>query len=65
MGKAAIFSFSALAKSTNLSKEELDKALRELEADRFITEFVLESDDDFLLILHPRAVQALTGESLV
>jgi septum formation topological specificity factor MinE len=39
--KPAIFNFNALAQTTDISREQLDILLIELERDRFITEYVM------------------------
>jgi hypothetical protein len=48
------FSFLALAKVSNLSREQLDQVLIELERERYITEFVLGGNDNFKITLHER-----------
>lgn len=47
----ANFSFLALAKASNLSREQLDQVLIELERERYITEFVLGGNDNFKVTL--------------
>jgi CTP-dependent riboflavin kinase len=64
-GKPATFSFNALAKTTDLSREQLDILLIELERDRFITEYVVEGSDSFKIILHQKGLDAVQDESFI
>lgn len=65
VGKSTVISFNALARATNLTKDQLDKLLGELERDRFITEFIVESSDSYRIILHHKGLDALQDESFI
>ena len=65
VGKPATFSFNVLAKTTDLSKEQLDILLIELERDRFITEYLVEGTDRFKIILHQKGLDAVQDESFI
>ena len=65
VGKPATFSFNALAKTTDLSKEQLDIFLIELERDRFITEYIVEGKDSFKITLHQKGLDAVQDESFI
>lgn len=47
--------FSELLSKLQLSPEQLDKSLNELENSRFITQFALEKSDVFHILLHKKA----------
>jgi DNA-binding IclR family transcriptional regulator len=63
--KPATFSFNALAKTTDLSREQLDILLIELERDRFITEYAVEGRDNFKIVLHQKGLDAVQDESFI
>jgi DNA-binding Lrp family transcriptional regulator len=49
-------SFSRFSEETGISKEELDDLLKELENDRYISQFVLENDDVFKVNVNEKAL---------
>jgi CTP-dependent riboflavin kinase len=64
-GKAARFSFNSLTKALNLSKEELDTLLVELNRNRFITQYVKKGVDGFTVVLNQKGLDAVQDESFI
>lgn len=50
-GTRNVISFSSLAFETQLGREELDHALEHLEREHYITQYVLESSDSFIVVV--------------
>ena len=65
LGKPVRFSFSSLTKTLNLSKEELDTLLLELNKSRFITQYAKKGVDGFTLILNQKGLDAVQDESFI
>ena len=65
VGKPATFSFNVLAKTTDLSKAQLNILLIELKRDLFITEYVVEGKDSFKITLHQKGLDAVRDESFI
>jgi DNA-binding Lrp family transcriptional regulator len=65
LGKPARFTFNSLTKSLNLSKEDLDTLLVELERNRFITHYNQKGVDGFTVILNQKALDAAQDESFI
>ena len=64
-GKPARFSFNSLSKTMNLSKNELDTLLIELERNRFITQYVKKGVDGFTVVLNQKGLDAVQDESFI
>jgi hypothetical protein len=64
-GKPARFSFNSLTKTMNLSKEDLDTLLVELNRNRFITQYVKKGVDGFTVILNQKGLDAVLDESFI
>ena len=64
-GKPARFSFNSLTKTMNLSKDELDTLLIELERNRFITQYVKKGVDGFSVVLNQKGLDAVQDESFI
>jgi CTP-dependent riboflavin kinase len=64
-GKPARFSFTSLTKTLDLSKENLDRLLVELEKDRFIKQYLKKGVDGFTLILNQKGLDAVQDESFI
>ncbi len=54
-----IFSFDWLSKETNLSREQLDSLMTELKKERSITDFILQGNDNYSVILHQNGLDLL------
>ena len=52
-------SFSLLSNNLKLSKNQLDTVLIELENERYLTQFVIENNDSFMVKLHQKAFDIL------
>ena len=65
LGKPARFSFSSLTKTLNLSKEELDALLVELNKNRFITQYAKKGVDSFTLVLNQKGLDAVQDKSFI
>ena len=64
-GKPARFSFNSLTKTLNLSKEDLDILLVDLNRNRFITQYVKKGVDGFTLVLNQKGLDAVQDESFI
>jgi CTP-dependent riboflavin kinase len=53
------FSFNRLSKNLELTKDDLDFILNSLERDHYITQYVIGEDDDFIIVLHQKGLDAL------
>ena len=64
-GKPSRFSFNALTKTLNLSKNDLDILLVELARERFITQYVKKGVDGFTVVLNQKGLDAVQDESFI
>ena len=64
LGKPARFSFNSLTKTLNLSKEDVDTLLVELNKNRFITQYAKKGVDGFTIVLSQKAIDAVQDGSL-
>ena len=64
-GKPARFSFNSLTKTLNLSKEELDTLLVELNKNRFISQYVKKGVDGFTIVLNQKGLDAVQDGSFI
>ena len=64
-GKPARFSFNSLTKTLNLSKEDLDTLLVELNKSRFISQYVKKGVDGFTIILNQKGLDAVQDGSFI
>ena len=53
------FRFNLLAKNTDLPKDKLDSILIELDAQRYISEFVMPKSDVFIIKLSQKGYDAM------
>ena len=61
IGKPERFSFSALTKNLNLSKEDLDALLTELQKNRFVSQYSKKGVDGFTVVLNQKGIDAVAG----
>jgi DNA-binding IclR family transcriptional regulator len=64
-GTPARFSFNALSKHLDLSKEELDGFLTELNKARFISQYAKKGVDSFTVVLNQKGLDAVQDESFI
>jgi RIO-like serine/threonine protein kinase len=64
VNESGTLSFDSLSRKLSLTKPELNTILNELEADRFINQFVLGKKDEFVLILTIKGFDAVQDEPL-
>ena len=64
-GKPARFSFNSLTKTLNLSKEDLDTLLVELNKNRFISQYVKKGVDGFTIVLNQKGLDAVQDGSFI
>lgn len=64
-GKPIRFSFTSLTKTLNLSKEELDTLLLELNKSRCISQYAKKGVDGFTIILNQKGLDAVQDESFI
>ena len=65
LGKPARFSFNSLTKTLNLSKEDLDTLLVELNKNRFISQYVKKGVDGFTIVLNQKGLDAVQDGSFI
>jgi len=65
LGKPARFSFNSLTKTLNLSKEDIDTLLVELNRNRFISQYVKKGVDGFTLVLNQKGLDAVQDGSFI
>ena len=65
LGKPARFSFNSLTKTLNLSKEDLDILLVELNRNRFISQYVKKGVDGFTIVLNQKGLDAVEDGSFI
>ena len=63
LGKPTRFSFNSLTKTLNLSKEDVDTLLVELNRNRFISQYVKKGVDGFTLVLNQKGLDAAQDAS--
>ena len=64
-GKLARFSFNSLTKTLNLSKEDIDTLLVELNKGRFISQYVKKGVDGFTVIVNQKGLDAVQDGSFI
>ena len=64
-GKPARFSFNSLTKTLNLSKEDVDTLLVELNRSRLITQYVKKGVDGFTIVLNQKGLDAVQDGSFI
>ena len=64
-GKPARFSFNSLTKTLNLSKEDLDTLLVELNKNRFIAQYAKKGVDSFTIVLNQKGLDAVQDGSFI
>ena len=64
-GTPARLSFNVLGKTLNLSKEELNVLLTELNRERFISQYAKKGVDGFTLVLNQKGLDAVQDESFI
>lgn len=64
-GTPVRLSFNALSKNLNLSKEELDGFLAELNKERFISQYAKKGVDGFTVVLNQKGLDAAQDESFI
>jgi DNA-binding IclR family transcriptional regulator len=64
-GAPARLSFNLFSKTLNLSKEELNNFLVELNRERFISQYVKKGVDSFTVILNQKGLDAIQDESFI
>jgi hypothetical protein len=64
-GKPARFSFNSLSKTMNLSKDELDTLLVDLNRNRFISQYVKKGVDGFTVVINQKGLDAVQDESFI
>ena len=64
-GKPARYSFNSLTKTLNLSKEEIDTLLVELNKNRFISQYVKKGVDGFTIVLNQKGLDAVQDGSFM
>lgn len=64
-GKPGRFSFNTLSKSLNLSKDELDSLLIDLDKNRFITHYAQKGVDSFTVVINQKGLDAVQDDSFI
>jgi hypothetical protein len=64
-GTPTRLSFNVLGKTLNLSKEELNVLLTELNKQRFISQYAKKGVDGFTVILNQKGLDAIQDESFI
>ncbi len=65
LGTPTRLSFNSLGKTHNLSKQELDTILTELNKERFISQYVKKGVDSFTVVLNQKGLDAVEDESFI
>jgi DNA-binding Lrp family transcriptional regulator len=65
VGTPARLSFNLFSKTLNLSKEELNNFLVELNRERFISQYVKKGVDGFTVVLNQKGLDAIQDESFI
>ena len=65
LGKPVRFSFNSLSKTLNLSKEDLDTLLVELNKNRFISQYVKKGVDGFTIVINQKGLDAVQDGSFI
>ena len=65
VGNPARFNYHSIAKGLDLTKEGLDTLLKELNKDRFISQYAKKGVDSFTLILNQKGLDAVQDESFL
>lgn len=64
-GTPTRLSFNVIAKNLNLTKEELNTILTELNRDRFISQYAKKGVDGFMVVLNQKGLDAVQDESFI
>jgi hypothetical protein len=59
------FSFNSLGKSLNLTKQELDAMLLELNKQRYISQYAKKGVDSFTVVINQKGSDAVLDESFL
>ena len=65
LGEVTRMGFHTLSKTVDLSKEELDPLLVQLNKDRFISQYAKKGVDGFTLVLNQKGLDAVEDESFI
>jgi hypothetical protein len=63
LGIPARFSFNSLTKTLNLSKQDIDALLVELNKNRFISQYAKKGVDSFTVVLNQKGLDAVMDGS--
>lgn len=64
-GTPARFSFNSLGKTLNLSKQDMDTLLIELNRERFISQYAKKGVDGFTVVINQKGLDAVQDESFI
>ncbi|HEX7903437.1 MAG TPA: hypothetical protein VF487_06135 [Chitinophagaceae bacterium] len=64
-GTSARFSFNALGKSLQLSKQQMDVLLTELNKGRYVAQYTKKGVDSFTVVLNPKGVDAIEDKAFI
>jgi hypothetical protein len=64
VGKPGRFSFNSLGKNLNLSKQDMDELLLELNKQRFISHYAKKGVDSFTLVLNQKGLDAVQDSTI-
>ena len=64
-GTPARFSYNALGKSLQLSKQQMDVLLTELNKERYVAQYTKKGVDSFIVVLNLKGVDAIQDDSFI
>lgn len=64
-GKIQRFSFNAISKNLQLTKDKLETFLIELNKDKFIAQYAKKGVDSFVVEIKQKGLDAITDESFI
>ena len=64
-GTPARFSFNALGKSLQLSKQEMDTLLTELNKGRYVAQYTKKGVDSFTVVLNQKGLDAIQDDAFI
>ena len=65
IGNSARLNYNSIAKGLNLTKQSLDELLKELNKDRFISQYAKKGVDSFTVVLNQKGFDAVQDESFM
>jgi hypothetical protein len=65
LGLPARYSFNSLTKTLNLSKQDIDTLLVELNKNRFISQYAKKGVDGFTVVLNQKGLDAVMDGSII